>query len=80
MLVPRFAPEKVLFGTDSYPYATDAGMGWTDTALFGSHAGREALGRALTTMLKEGTITRERAAELANMVLRDNAKMLYGLK
>ena len=41
---------------------------------------REALGLALTGMLRDNQITRERAVELAKMVLRENAKKLYGLK
>ena len=40
----------------------------------------KALGRALTSMLRNGTVTRERAGELAQMVMRDNARKLYGLK
>ena len=42
--------------------------------------GREALGIALTGMMHNGEITRERALELAQMVLRENARKLYGLK
>jgi hypothetical protein len=76
----ELTPEKVLFGTDAYPYAPDAGLGWADTAVTASAAGREALGRALTDMVREGTISRTRAGELATMVLRDNARKLYGLK
>ncbi len=78
--VLELAPEKVLFATDSYPYAPAAGMGWQDTAVSQSQAAREALGRALTAMLRDGTITATRAAELANLVLRENARKLYGLK
>jgi predicted TIM-barrel fold metal-dependent hydrolase len=73
-------PEKVMFGTDAYPSAPDAGLSWTDTTLFASSAGREALGRALTDMVREGTASHERAGELAAMVLRENARKLYGLK
>jgi hypothetical protein len=76
----ELTPEKVLFGTDAYPYAPDAGLGWSDTTLFASAAGREALGRALTDMVREGTVSRDRAGELAAMVLRENARRLYGLK
>ena len=75
----EFAPEKVLFGTDAYPYLPDAGMGWEDLALMGARAGREALGIALTEMVREGSVSRERAGELAEMVLRENARKLYGL-
>jgi hypothetical protein len=31
-------------------------------------------------MVREGTASRERAGELAAMVLRENARKLYGLK
>jgi predicted TIM-barrel fold metal-dependent hydrolase len=73
-------PEKVMFGSDAYPYAPDLGLGWTDTTLSATQLAREALGRALSGMLRDGTVTRERALELAKMVLRENAMKLYGLK
>lgn len=76
----ELTPEKVLFGTDAYPYAADQGLGWADTTIMASEAGREALGRALTEMVREGTASRAKAGELARMVLRDNARKLYGLK
>ena len=41
--------------------------------------GRETLGMALTDMLRDNNITRDRAVELARMVLRDNARKLYKL-
>ena len=72
----EFVPEKVMFGTDAYPYSPEAG--WEETAYVASKAGREALGRALTGMLRDGEISQDRAAELARMVLRDNARKLYG--
>jgi hypothetical protein len=31
-------------------------------------------------MVRDNEITRERALQLANMVLRDNARKLYGLR
>jgi predicted TIM-barrel fold metal-dependent hydrolase len=76
----ELTPEKVLFGTDAYPYAPEAGLGWSETTLIASEAGREALGRALTDMVREGTASRDRAGELAAMVLRENARKLYALK
>jgi len=69
-------PEKVMFATDGYPYSDE--MGWEESAWIAAHNGREALGRALTAMLRDGTITHARAAELARMVLRENARALYG--
>jgi predicted TIM-barrel fold metal-dependent hydrolase len=71
-----YVPEKVLFGSDAYPYSDE--MGWEEAAWIGSKTAREALGRALTDMMRAGEITSTRARELARLVLRDNAKALYG--
>jgi hypothetical protein len=70
-------PEKVMFATDAYPYSPE--LGWEESGAVGSTQGREALARALTAMLHDGEITRERALQLARMVLRENAKTLYGI-
>jgi predicted TIM-barrel fold metal-dependent hydrolase len=70
-------PEKVMFGTDAYPYSND--LGWEESGWVAAKHGREALARALTGMLRDGEITRQRAGEFARMVLRENAKKLYGL-
>jgi predicted TIM-barrel fold metal-dependent hydrolase len=72
-----FVPEKVLFATDAYPFSDE--LGWEETAMLGASRGREALGLALTEMLRDGTITRDRAKQLARMVMRENAAKLYGL-
>jgi predicted TIM-barrel fold metal-dependent hydrolase len=72
-----YVPEKILFGTDAYPYSDE--MGWEESAWIASKTAREALGRALTDMVRAGEITPRRARELARMVLHDNAKALYGL-
>jgi predicted TIM-barrel fold metal-dependent hydrolase len=74
----EYTPEKVFFGTDAYPYTQE--MGWEESAYIANSAGREALGVALTDMLRDGEVSRDRALELARMVLRDNARRLYGLK
>ncbi len=74
----EFAPEKVLFATDAYPNSEE--LGWEQSAWIASQTGRESLGLALTEMLKDREITRERALELAHMVLHDSAAKLYGLK
>jgi uncharacterized protein len=73
-------PEKVLFGTDAYPYAPTANMGWEETAYVSSRTTRAALGIALTEMVGDGSVTQERAIEIGKMVLRDNAAKLYGVK
>jgi len=70
-------PEKVLFATDAYPYSAE--MGWEEAGYVASRNGREALAMALTAMLRDGEISRARASELARMVLRENARALYGL-
>jgi hypothetical protein len=73
----ELVPEKVLFGTDGYPY-TDA-LDWPESTWIASHNARQALGIALTGMVADGEISKARALELARMVLRGNAAGLYGL-
>jgi len=73
----EFVPEKVLFGTDAYPYSPD--QGWQEIAVASARGGRAALKLALTQMVRENEITSDRAVELARMVLRDNARKLYSL-
>ena len=72
----EWVPEKVLFGTDAYPYSDE--LGWEESAWIAAKRGREALAIALTEMLRDGEISRDRALELARMVLRENARNLYG--
>ncbi len=45
-------PEKVMFATDAYPYSNE--MGWEEGGWVAAHNGREALGRALTGMVRDG--------------------------
>ncbi len=71
-------PEKVLFATDGYPYSPT--MGWEESTWLAARNGREALGLALTGMLRDGEISEARAEELARMVLRGNAERLYKVK
>jgi predicted TIM-barrel fold metal-dependent hydrolase len=73
----EFVPEKVMFGTDAYPYSNE--MGWEESGWMAARTGRQALAIALTGMMRDGEISRARAMELARMVLRENAKKLYGL-
>jgi predicted TIM-barrel fold metal-dependent hydrolase len=74
----EYVPEKVLFATDAYGIAPDAG--WEESGYIAASTGRQALGLALSGMLRDNEITRARALELARMVLRDNAARLYGFK
>ena len=72
-----FVPEKVLFATDAYPSSGE--MGWEESGVIAARRGREALGIALTAMVRDGSISRARASELARMVMRENARKLYKL-
>ena len=74
----EYNPEKVLFATDAYGFS-DA-PGWEEATYANAKAGREALGLALTGMVRDDDISMDRARQLAHMVLRDNARTLYGLK
>ena len=69
-------PEKVMFGTDLYPNTPE--INWEEIGWQTTQSGREALAIALTGMMQDGQITRERALELARMALHDNAAKLYG--
>jgi uncharacterized protein len=69
-------PEKVFFGTDLYPNTPE--INWEEIGWQTTQSGREALAIALTGMMQDGEITRERALQLAHMVLHDNAAKLYG--
>lgn len=71
-------PEKVLFGTDGYPFTSS--LGWEEATWIASRQAREALALALTGMLRSHEITPDRANTLAEMVLRTNAQTLYKLQ
>ena len=73
----EYYPEKILFGTDASPLFGE--IGWEETGWLAAQTAREALALALTGMMNDREITRERAVELARMVLRENAIKLYGL-
>jgi len=69
-------PEKVLYGSDATPNTDE--ISWEETGWIASHDAREALAIALGDLVKDGSISRQRAAAIAHLVLRDNAKRLYG--
>ena len=70
-------PDRVLFGTDAFDGGAD--QRWEAGALLAANSARRALGLALTGMMRDGVLTRERAEQLARMVMRENAVALYGL-
>jgi predicted TIM-barrel fold metal-dependent hydrolase len=73
----EMAPEKVLYGSDASPFSDN--IGWEETALIASKLHRQELGMAITAMIDDGEITTDRGKKLVHMVLRDNARQLYGL-
>jgi predicted TIM-barrel fold metal-dependent hydrolase len=70
-------PDKVLYGTDGYPFSDS--MGWEESLWIANGNARAALGLALTGMLQDGEIDRAGAEKIATMVLRGNAIALYRL-
>jgi predicted TIM-barrel fold metal-dependent hydrolase len=70
-------PEKILFGSDAFDGGVE--QGWEQIAWVGTTTTRRALAIALTGMMRDGEITRDRAQALARMVLRENAGGVYGL-
>ncbi len=72
-------PEKVLFGSDAYSDSDSPLNDWEEKEFLMTSKARRALAIALTAMLQNGEITRERALEIARQVLRENAMKLYGL-
>jgi uncharacterized protein len=71
-------PEKIMFGTDLFPGTPE--IDWEEIGWQTTQEAREALAIALTGMIEDKQLTRERALELARMVLRENAIKLYGLQ
>ena len=70
-------PEKVLFGTDGYPFTSSA-LGWEEASWIANRNAREALGlRPHRHARRRGDQPHPRAGELARMVLRGNAEVLY---
>ena len=72
-------PEKVLFGTDAYSDVDSPLSDWEEKEVLLTGKSRRALAIALTAMVQNNEITRERALEIARLVLRENAMKLYGL-
>jgi len=69
-------PDKILFGTDAFSFGPE--VEWGEVAWLSNTTARQALALALTGMINDGEISRERALELARMVLHENALKLYG--
>jgi len=72
-------PDKVLFGSDTFADHNEDAVGWPDQLWIASHSARWALAAALTDLVRDGSVSRDRAKEIANMVMRGNAARLYGI-
>jgi hypothetical protein len=72
-------PEKVLFGSDAYSDSDSPLTDWEEKEVLMTGKARRSLAIALTAMMQNGEITRDRALEIARLVLHDNAMKLYGL-
>jgi predicted TIM-barrel fold metal-dependent hydrolase len=70
-------PDKVLYASDAYADHNDDPVGWPEQGWIAGRTARRALAIALTGMIRDGTVSRSRARELARMVLRGNAVALY---
>ena len=70
-------PEKIIFGSDASAFGP--GLGWEMSAWLASNTARQALGIALSEMIRSNEIRRSRAKEIATMVMRTNAGNLYSL-
>lgn len=71
-------PEHVMFGSDAGPFGP--GLDWEETTVIGVRKARRALALVLSDMMRDGTVTEARAREIAERVLRGNARDLYGMK
>ncbi len=72
----EMAPDKVMFGTDGIEIGRQT-IGWEELCWIGTNSSRQALASALTGMMNDGEIRREKAMELAGKVLRGNAIDFY---
>jgi len=70
-------PEKIIFGTDASSFGP--GLGWEMSAWLATNTARQALTIALSEMIRSNEITMSRAKEIATMVMRTNAGILYNL-
>jgi hypothetical protein len=68
-------PDKITFGTDSFPY-NDA-LGAEESYWLGVQSARTSLAAALAEMVAAGEVTETKALEIAHGYLHDNAVSLY---
>ena len=68
-------PDKVTFGTDSFPY--NEALGAEESYWLGVQTARQGLAGALAEMVAMGEVTEAKALEMAHGYLHDNAVKLY---
>jgi predicted TIM-barrel fold metal-dependent hydrolase len=68
-------PDKITFGTDSFPY--NETLGAEESYWLGVQSSRTALAAALAEMISEGEVSEAQALQLAHGYLHDNAVALY---
>ncbi|MBZ5721067.1 MAG: amidohydrolase family protein [Acidobacteriia bacterium] len=68
-------PDKITFGTDSFPY--NEVLGAEESYWLGIQSGRTALAAALAEMVSEGEVSEAKALEMARAYLHDTAVGLY---
>jgi uncharacterized protein len=68
-------PEKITFGTDSFPY-NDI-LGCEESYWLGVQSSRTALAAALAEMISMGEVTESQALQMAHGYLHDNAVGIY---
>lgn len=71
-------PDKITFGTDSFPY-NDA-LGAEESYWLGVQSGRMGLAAALAEMIATNEVSEAKALEMAHGYLHDNAVRIYGGK
>lgn len=70
-------PEKILFGSDCFPYSREIAV--PETYWLSAQTARTAAAAALAEMVSEGEVTETRAMEIARDYLHDNSARLFGL-
>jgi uncharacterized protein len=68
-------PDKITFGTDSFPY--NETLGAEESYWLGVQSARTALAAALAEMISMGEVSETQALKMARGYLRDNAAGLY---
>jgi uncharacterized protein len=71
-------PDKITFGTDSFPY--NETLGAEESYWLGVQSARTALAAALAEMISEGELNEAQALQMAHGYLHDNAVGIYEQK